>query len=198
MDEVVPIDAVRALLEAVVAVVVLLLRPRARRLLEDRIRDIAARRPAVEPVEHGLALDIEAPRGRGLRDGPLEREVRVLVVLLLGDRHVLDADPEVAGRIVVRKRARSLHVRQLHVERRSAEAEDLRVVADVDRLHLRVVARQEEEGVAVGSELLVMLLLEDRLDGGVDFRQVVIRRKDIRACAKQLPSASHSLGSGCR
>ena len=183
-DDLVPVDSVDPCVEGVVTVEVLLLRVGASLFLEHAVRDKTARRPAVEPVEDGLARDIESPRWSRLRDGPLKVEEGIGVVVGVNDLDILYADPEIARRVVLVERCGRLHVRELHVARRAAEAEYLRIVADVDRLHLRVVAREKEERLALGSELALVLTLEHVFRHAVDVFKSVFRREHADILAK--------------
>ena len=173
----VPVDAVDSRAEAVVAVEVLLLRVGAGGLLEHAVRDKAARRPAVVPIEHRLAEDMKPPRGSRLRNRPLEVEVRIGVVVGVDDRDVLDPHPEVARRVVLVERGRRLDVGELHLVWRTPEPEDLRVVADIKRPRLHVVAGEEEKSLALRPELALVLPPEDAFDGLGDLLHVVVRRE---------------------
>ena len=183
-DDLVPVDSVDSGVEGVVAVEVLLLRIGAGGLLKNTVRNETARRPAIEPVEDGLARDIKAPCGSRLRYGPLEVEEGIGVVIGVDNLDILDADPEIARRVVLVERSGRLNVRELHVARGAAEPENLGVVADIDRLHLRVGAREEEERVALWSELALMLTLEYVFRHTVDIFKSVFRREHANILAK--------------
>ena len=178
MYYIVPVDAVESAVDAARTAVVLLLREGAGLLLENAVRDVPARSPSVEPVEHRLAFDEEPPRRSGLRNRPLEPEVRVVVVVGVRYRQVLYTDPEIACGVVVFQRGRRLHVRKAHIHRRASEAEDLRIVAYVYGFELRVVARQEHERIASVAELRMVLAAEYLLDFAIDFSRRVAWREN--------------------
>ena len=135
--------------------------------IDEGVGHPAAGGPAVVLMQDEAAIDVQAAHGNGLGDGPLHGAGDFAAEGSNGE--VFDAAPEGAGGVVVGKAGVGVDVAgDVGGVGCCAEAGYFGVEADGD-VDV-VVAGEEEEGVALGAELVVLLDGVDAVDLGLDFR----------------------------